>query len=290
MEEPFPFRLIITSRCNGKCGFCHNEGNQTQIDMPLQLIADSISASQSLGLKTISISGGEPCLHPSFSNILRLIEHGKINGVSFSITSNGLTLIKYRKEIDLLFYSISCSVFSLDKKIWSKYTGINPNQVINILHHIKIDKEINILVNEDNYQEIGALISVCEQNLINMKFMVKVPLDEQSELMQKYILKYFYSHYQNINLLKKDNRYYLSLSSGKIQIRINIPLISKLQNLARCESCVYYEKCGEYVCATRLYPNGKISNCLNNHVFITDYKSLLLGINELSNLMNRWES
>ena len=91
-------QLGITSDCNLKCVHClagnHLAGHQSATGenrfMPLARIAKILSEAQAMGVETISITGGEPFLHPGIRDIVKLAAEKKFK--RFSIATNGTRL------------------------------------------------------------------------------------------------------------------------------------------------------------------------------------------------------
>lgn len=281
MEINFPLRVVITNSCNGGCEYCHNEGNQTDLNMPLSLFEESIISSKILGIKKIVVTGGEPCLHPEFKQILNILYKHKNNDIRFGITTNGLTLFKYKESINKIFSFVSCSIFSLKKSLWKNFTNVDPYKIFYVLEDINIEKDLNIIINESNICELDNFIEVCEANKFDIKFMVQIPKNKNTDLLQYRLLRELYDKYKEISISDFDNRFYATINTSKIRIRLNLPIFSKIQNLQKCRECNHYENCGEYVCAIRLYPNGLLSNCLNNNYSLSEYKKLSDGIFEI---------
>ena len=77
--------IIPMRRCNLACGYC-NEYDQTSKPVPLEVMKRRIDKLADLGTSVITISGGEPMMHPELDDIIRHIRvHGSIAG----LISNG---------------------------------------------------------------------------------------------------------------------------------------------------------------------------------------------------------
>src|SRR5438128_10317229 len=77
--------IIPMRRCNLACGYC-NEYDQTSKPVPLDVMKKRLDKLAELGTSIVTISGGEPMMHPELDQIIRHIRsHGMIAG----LISNG---------------------------------------------------------------------------------------------------------------------------------------------------------------------------------------------------------
>jgi MoaA/NifB/PqqE/SkfB family radical SAM enzyme len=77
--------IIPMRRCNLACGYC-NEYDQVSKPVPLEGMQRRLDKLAELGTSVVTISGGEPMMHPQLDEIVRYIRsHGMIAG----LISNG---------------------------------------------------------------------------------------------------------------------------------------------------------------------------------------------------------
>src|SRR2546430_10085259 len=77
--------IIPMRRCNLACGYC-NEYDHNSKPVPLELMKKRLDKLAELGTSVVTISGGEPMMHPELDLIIRHIRsHGMIAG----LISNG---------------------------------------------------------------------------------------------------------------------------------------------------------------------------------------------------------
>ena len=69
------YRISITSACNMKCVYCHNEGQSSFAQLSLNDIDLLLANSYDLGLTSVRLTGGEPLIHPDIIDICKLIKH-----------------------------------------------------------------------------------------------------------------------------------------------------------------------------------------------------------------------
>jgi len=77
--------IIPMRRCNLACGYC-NEYDQTSTPVPLEVMKRRIDKLAELGTSIVTISGGEPMMHPELDQIIRYI---RSRGIIAGLISNG---------------------------------------------------------------------------------------------------------------------------------------------------------------------------------------------------------
>jgi len=114
-------QIELTSRCNERCLHCYipqNDGNQ---DMDSSLLWNILDQCWDIGLDQITLSGGEPMLHPDF---WKVIEHANWNNCKVRVFSN-LTLLNDNMA-DMLkkwnVYEVQASLYSVEPAIHDAVT------------------------------------------------------------------------------------------------------------------------------------------------------------------------
>lgn len=77
--------IIPMRRCNLACGYC-NEYDQTSKPVPLEVMKKRLDKLAELDTSIITISGGEPMMHPQLDDIIR---HIRSHGIIAGLISNG---------------------------------------------------------------------------------------------------------------------------------------------------------------------------------------------------------
>jgi MoaA/NifB/PqqE/SkfB family radical SAM enzyme len=84
--------LIPIRRCNLSCAYC-NEYDDVSKPIPLEVMFQRVDKLAELGATAITLSGGEPLLHPELEQILsRIRRHGALTG----LITNGYLLTRER--------------------------------------------------------------------------------------------------------------------------------------------------------------------------------------------------
>src|SRR5437868_8603514 len=91
-EHPLLAHLIPIRRCNLACKYC-NEFDDFSKPVPTELMFRRVDKLGELGTSVITISGGEPLLHPELDAIISRIRH---HGMVAGLITNGYLLTAER--------------------------------------------------------------------------------------------------------------------------------------------------------------------------------------------------
>jgi len=112
----------ITTRCNFKCSHCLR-GKRSVQDASLDMLNKFYTDGHKANLGLVSISGGEPILHPKFFEMIKLINE---HGYNFNFVTNGYLykdyedVLKYRAKLECIIVSID----GVSKESYEKMRGI----------------------------------------------------------------------------------------------------------------------------------------------------------------------
>ncbi|MCS7025184.1 MAG: radical SAM protein [Bryobacteraceae bacterium] len=87
-DHPILAHLIPIRRCNLDCGYC-NEYDSVSAPVPLETMLRRVDLLARLGTTVITISGGEPLLHPELDQIIRRMRK---QGMIAGLITNGYLL------------------------------------------------------------------------------------------------------------------------------------------------------------------------------------------------------
>ncbi len=88
-RHPLLAHIIPTRRCNLACTYC-NEFDDHSDPVPLEEMFRRIDRLGEMGTSIVTISGGEPLLHPELDDIIRRIRK---NGMIAGLITNGYLLV-----------------------------------------------------------------------------------------------------------------------------------------------------------------------------------------------------
>lgn len=146
-------RISITSLCNMKCVYCHNEGNHEKAELSVSLIKKLVETARKFGLKSVRLTGGEPLLHNEIIDICRAIKEVD-EDIQIGINTNGILIDKLLLLIDKNYVDrVVVGIDYFDAEI-SKNSciGVPSSQILNNILKIKsknIKVEIAKTYNED---------------------------------------------------------------------------------------------------------------------------------------------
>ncbi len=107
---PPSLQIIVTSNCNFKCKTCFG-GFRRGDNLPISLLEKALDEAPKLGYKIITLTGGEPALHPQFPEIIKYIVK---KGLLFNFISNGSLIEKYQFIVEKYRANFDTAVFSID--------------------------------------------------------------------------------------------------------------------------------------------------------------------------------
>ena len=182
-------RIILTQKCTHACSFCHKEGLRIKEEDLLN--AEDIAflykaANEGLGIKKVSLTGGEPLLKENLIDILKQLKN---IGAKTSITTNGYLLDEYL-EIGEFLDEINISLHTLNQE---KYIEIcnNTTAYEKVISNIKLFRvkypTINMNINmtlqkgiNSQREEIEKMINFCRLIKTNLKIIELYPRTEKN--------------------------------------------------------------------------------------------------------------
>jgi MoaA/NifB/PqqE/SkfB family radical SAM enzyme len=159
----------LTNRCNLDCDYCGLPGLKTEKS---DLYGDELIAYLDMaiknGLKIVSITGGEPMLHPDFE---KFVIHCYENNVLVSVNTNGILV---KKKIDFLKKYCFQVVISIDgtESIHDFHRGkgsfATAKEALETLQENSIKTHATCVVTNSNYDQLDNLISFAKKNKIKI--------------------------------------------------------------------------------------------------------------------------
>lgn len=115
-------RIITTYACNYDCWFCHHEGwnsnERKSVKNPfiqLDYVKNLLPILKKCGCDSITLSGGEPCLHPEINQLIKMVAEAH---VKLTMVTNG-SLLDRITDYSLLDI-LNVSIHSWDNEAYQK--------------------------------------------------------------------------------------------------------------------------------------------------------------------------
>ena len=168
MNNPYLI-FEVTQQCNCNCLYCYNVWKENEAYPKGELSLDAIKILfkkllDEIKPNFITLSGGEPLLHPDIFNIVNFL-HKLGNRVG--IATNG-TLLNKDKVSELIkggvkYFEISLN--STNPKTYSQLSGNNHlervRQAILFVKKFKIPLTVSFTITKLNYTDIADVIDLC---------------------------------------------------------------------------------------------------------------------------------
>ncbi len=148
-ENPFlqTFHIELTSKCNERCVHCYIPHEKKNTEIEYDLMIDTLNQCKDMGVLTVIFSGGEPMLHPHFSDFLCYAKNLDLN---VTILSN-LTVLNDAILESLKYKHASCvnvSLYSMCPDIHDSITTVKGSFEITKSNILKlIDNDVPVQVN-----------------------------------------------------------------------------------------------------------------------------------------------
>jgi molybdenum cofactor biosynthesis enzyme MoaA len=170
-------RLIVTGKCNLACFYCHNEGQAKEDTFvrldALRRIAETITATHRR-VSEVTISGGEPFLHPQLNDIIELAG-GLCDRVT--VVSNGVLASPERIQAlaERGLRKLRLGVDSLDETKPRPSPGrlSRPFAVSSLLAAARsagLGMDLNVVLTRFNRGQIEALVRFAVDHGTSIKF------------------------------------------------------------------------------------------------------------------------
>src|SRR5439155_5418448 len=137
--------IIPMRRCNLACGYC-NEYDHNSQPVPLELMKKRLDKLAELGTSIVTVSGGEPMMHPELDQI---VHHIRSHGMIAGLISNGYYFtpdrIKRLNDAGLEYLQISIDNVNPDE-VSRKSLRVLDKKLRYLAEHADCDININSVI------------------------------------------------------------------------------------------------------------------------------------------------
>jgi MoaA/NifB/PqqE/SkfB family radical SAM enzyme len=162
-------RIIVelTNRCNLSCQHCFSGRHGGRNDLPMDILPNILPLAKKLGITKLSFTGGEPTLHPQFSEIIRLTYEG---GYEFGFVTNGWNFAKvatqlspYRDRLGLITFSLDGASEATHDRLRGAGSYRKVMSAVSVCVVQDIPFTINMVVTSHNRHELGEMAQLATQ-------------------------------------------------------------------------------------------------------------------------------
>ncbi len=156
-NHPLLAHLVVTRRCNLSCSYC-NEYDKVSEPVSLEEMKQRIEALARLKTSVITITGGEPLLHPKIDKIIKLI---RSHGMVVTLITNGYLLTETRiKELnDAGLQELQISIDNIEPDLVShKSLKVLDRKLKLLANHAKFKVNINSVLGLGEERTQDALV------------------------------------------------------------------------------------------------------------------------------------
>lgn len=175
-------RVSVTKRCNLNCIYCGKDFcAKKEQELSANTFCKIINAFAACGIRKVRFTGGEPLVRQDICEMIETVS--VMQGITeLSLTTNGVLLGKYAQALKQAgLQSVNISLDTLDREKYMAITGtdalgsvmdgIQAAQAAG-LRSIKINA---VLMKDINADEAGKLITIAEDNEIDVRFIELMP-------------------------------------------------------------------------------------------------------------------
>lgn len=176
-------RILVTNRCNYRCSFCHNEGQEKEGlvgMMSVEKFKQLINYLDGQELSEINFSGGEPFLHKEIVDMIVYANDRMTCDISCATNLSLITdeqiarLAKTRVKFNIQFPFAS-------EKDFAKSTGTG--KLCEVLDRIKVVKSagikigLNTVIQSANSDTIEQMVAFVLENELPLKLLPQIGLE-----------------------------------------------------------------------------------------------------------------
>ncbi len=180
-KHPVLVHIVPMRRCNLSCAYC-NEYDKTSEPVPIDEMIRRIDRLAQLGTSVVTISGGEPMLHPQIYDIIARIRH---HGMIAGLISNGYYFqpekIMKLNEAGLDYLQISIDNVNPDE-VSKKSLKVLDKKLVNLRNYAKFKVNINSVIGSGVKNPEDALVIAKRARELGFSSTVGVIHDEMGLL------------------------------------------------------------------------------------------------------------
>ncbi|WP_438525894.1 radical SAM protein [Cetobacterium sp.] len=274
-------RILTTNKCNYRCIYCHNEGQEikTQSQMlSFENFEKIMYQVKKTSINEIRFSGGEPLMNNKTIDMIEWVD--KNTNLEVGLATNGSLindeiakrLAKTRVLITLHLPGIGESDYKeVTQGEWKQF-----NEVILLLDKYKVEYSFNYVLSPESFKNLDNVLKFIEKTKKRVKLLPYI--ENQFLNLSEILMKDVTEKLDKISL-KKDVDFESGIIWWKLKTNGEVKLLNTPCYSKNIKTCKNY---GEI----RLLPNLKLQKCIFNSEIID-----IENIEKLDEILkNCWES
>lgn len=162
VRRPFLAQLVVTRRCNLSCGYC-NEYDDVSRPVPFEVLRARIDHLAALGTVVVTLTGGEPLLHPRLDE---LVAHAVSHGMVCTTISNGYAFTqRWIERLNAAGLSlVQISIDNLEpNEVSQKSLSKIQHRLVLLKQHARFGVNINAVLGSCSPEATRALVDQVER-------------------------------------------------------------------------------------------------------------------------------
>jgi MoaA/NifB/PqqE/SkfB family radical SAM enzyme len=178
-SKPVLVQLVVTRRCNLACGYC-NEFDHVSPPVDTRDLIERIDQIADAGTVVLTLTGGEPLLHPMLDELIR---HAVSRGMVCTSITNGYTLtsrwIERLNDSGLTILQVSIDNLEPNEVSEKSWSSLKESLAL-LRDHAKFKVTVNAVLGSSNLEETREVV----QGVQEMGFYMTVGLmhDQEGQL------------------------------------------------------------------------------------------------------------
>lgn len=168
-------RLIVTSKCNLDCFYCHNEGQaKGSAFMSRDGFSCVLAGLSTSSVSEVTVSGGEPLLHPDLPFMVGAL---RSQAARVTLVSNGVlltpSLLGRLADGGLSKFRLGLDSLRPGKPRPSKgylSSPFDPEALVDLVLKHRVPVDLNVVLTKFNVREVGPLVRLAVDRGLNIKF------------------------------------------------------------------------------------------------------------------------
>jgi len=157
VRRPLLVQLVVTRRCNLACGYCHEYDDKSP-PVDVDLLEKRIDRAAALGTVVVTLTGGEPLLHPKLDSLVaRVANHGMVCTLISNAYAMTREWVRRLNEAGLSFLQVS--VDNIEPNEYSQKSWTNVRKKLELLKEsAKFGVNVNAVLGSSTIEQTREVV------------------------------------------------------------------------------------------------------------------------------------